>query len=364
MQAASAHGAGPVDLSHFEGKRVLVTGAAGSVGASLCQRLVSVRGVRLGLLDHFDHGLLRLADELAAGAPSGEAEVILCTVRDQAALARNFERFAPDIVIHAAALKHVHLGELAPSECVLTNLIGTRNVLAAAHRAGAGQFLLISSDKAAAPTCVMGAAKRLSELYLHAFVLEHATSMRVAAVRFGNVLGSQGSVAPRFAEQIEQGGPLTLTHPEMERYFINMDEAVDLILSVAAQGGGAGAAVATYVKDMGQPVSILRLAKEMMAQANQAVAITVTGLRPGEKLSEQLFDAFEEVDESGLAGVYAAAPRNPGAHVTSHDISELETLACAGDEKVLRDRVFARLEKRLGLAEAAMTAAKRAHPVS
>lgn len=362
MKAASAHGAGHVDLSHFEGKRVLVTGAAGSVGASLCQRLVSVRGVRLGLLDHFDHGLLRLADELAAGTPSGEAEVILCTVRDQAALARNFERFAPDIVIHAAALKHVHLGELAPSECVLTNLIGTRNVLAAAHRAGAGQFLLISSDKAAAPTCVMGAAKRLSELYLHGFVLEHATSMRVAAVRFGNVLGSQGSVAPRFAEQIEQGGPVTLTHTRMKRYFMDMDEAVDLILSVAAQDR-AGAAVATYVKDMGQPVSILRLAEEMIARANQAVAITVTGLRPGEKLSEQLFDAFEEVDESGLAGVYAAAPRNPGAHVTSHDISELETLACAGDEKVLRDRVFARLEKRLGLAEAAMTAAKRAHPV-
>ena len=357
MQAASAHGAGPVDLSHFEGKRVLVTGAAGSVGASLCQRLVGVRGIRLGLLDHFDHGLLRLADELAAGMPSGEAELILCTVRDRAALARNFERFAPDVVIHAAALKHVHLGELTPSECVLTNLIGTRNVLAAAHRASAGQFLLISSDKAAAPECVMGAAKRLSELYLHGFVLEHATSMRVAAVRFGNVLGSQGSVAPRFAEQIEQGGPVTLTHPRMKRYFMDMDEAVDLILSVAAQDR-AGAAVATYVKDMGQPVSILRLAEEMIARAGQAVAITVTGLRAGEKLNEQLFDAFEDVCESGLAGVYATTPRNPGAHVSSSDINELEAAAGAGDEKALRDLVFARLGERLGLGASAKRVAR------
>lgn len=362
MQTTSVNGSGPFDLSYFEGKRVLVTGAAGSVGASLCQRLAGIRGISLGLLDHFDHGLLRLADELAAATPS-ETEIILCSVRDQAALARNFERFAPDIVIHAAALKHVHLGELVPSECVLTNLIGTRNVLAAAHRAGAGQFLLISSDKAAAPQCVMGAAKRLSELYLHGFVLEHATSMRVAAVRFGNVLGSQGSVAPRFAEQIELGGPVTLTHPEMERYFLNMDEAVDLILSVAAQGR-PGAAAATYVKDMGQPVSILRLAEEMIARANQDVAIIVTGLRPGEKLSERLFDAFEDVYESGLAGVYATTPRNPGAHVSSHDINELETLACASDEKVLRDRLFACLEERLGPAEIATAVAKRGHSVS
>jgi len=338
----------PVDVRRFEGRRVLITGAAGSVGAALSHRLASAPGIRLGLLDHFDHGLLRLVDELLERAPAAQTELMLASVRDQGALARHFEAFAPDMVIHAAALKHVHLGELHPGECILTNLVGVRNVLAAAHSAGVEDFVLISSDKAAAPSCVMGAAKRLAELHLHGFAAEQRTLMQLSAVRFGNVMGSQGSVAPRFAEQIERGGPVTLTHPKMERYFVTMDEAVDLILRVSAFASLQRAPV-TYLKNMGEPISILRLAQQMMARGDRDVPIVVSGLRPGEKLTEQLFDEFEQVRESGLAGVYAITPRTSGAALGTLEIDQLETAVQTMQGEALRVHVFTCLDAKLML---------------
>lgn len=335
-----------VDTGVFAGRRILITGAAGSVGAALSQRLAAAPDIRLGLLDHADHGLIRLADELGETSPGAKVDLLLCSVRDPGALARTFDAFAPEIVIHAAALKHVHLGEAHPIECVLTNLIGARNVVAAAHAAGAGEFLLISSDKAAAPTCVMGAAKRLAELYLYGFAMERRTPMRLAAVRFGNVMGSQGSVAPRFAEQIERGGPVTLTHPDMERYFLTMDEAVEHILRVCALAPKHKDGAA-FVMDMGEPISIRRLAEEMIARAESNAAIAITGVRPGEKLSEQLFDDHEVTTPSALEGVFAVRPRHQGAFVSAFDISELEAVAQAADPQTMRARVFERLATRL-----------------
>jgi len=312
-------------------------------------RLAAIPGVALGLLDHFDHGLLRLTDELAQIAPGAEADVLLCSVRDQGALTRSFVDFGPDLVIHAAALKHVHLGETHPGQCVLTNLIGVRNALAAAHAAGAGEFLLISSDKAAAPSCVMGASKRLAELYLHGFAAERRTPMRLAAVRFGNVMGSQGSVAPRFADQIERGGPVTVTHPKMERFFLTMDEAVEHVLRVCALAPEHKTAAA-FVMDMGEPISILRLAEEMIARAGSRAKIAITGIRPGEKLTEQWFDEREITSASALPGVFLVKPHPRAGHVTSFDLGELEALARRADCDAIRAGVFACLEARLRMA--------------
>lgn len=330
----------------FEGRRVLITGAAGSVGAGLSLKLAEANGVRLGLLDHFDHGLLRLADEIAEAAPAAKTDLMLCSVRDADALGRAMAAFAPDVVIHAAALKHVHLGEAQPGECLLTNLVGVRHALSAAHAAGAGDFILISTDKAASPKCVMGAAKRLAELHLRGFLREHGPAMRLAAVRFGNVLGSQGSVAPRFADQIERGGPITLTHPKMERFFLTMDEAVALILRVAA-AERSEADAPTYVMDMGEPISILRLAEEMMARAGRKVPIAITGLRAGEKLNEQWFDAHEDVKRSAIPGVFEARPRGQRAHMSAADVADLENAARTLGPEALRAIVFACLEARL-----------------
>ncbi|HRE44189.1 MAG TPA: polysaccharide biosynthesis protein [Terricaulis sp.] len=334
----------------FEGRRVLITGAAGSVGAGLSLRLAAAKDIRLGLLDHFDHGLLRLADDIVEAAPTAKTELMLCSVREADAVARAMEAFAPDVVIHAAALKHVHLGEAHPGESLLTNLVGVRNALAAAHAAGAGEFILISTDKAASPHCVMGAAKRLAELHLRGFLRETGASMRLASVRFGNVLGSQGSVAPLFADQIERGGPITLTHPKMQRFFLTMDEAVSLILRVAAAERPESDAP-TYVMDMGEPISILRLAEEMMARAGRNVPITITGLRPGEKLNEQWFDAHETVKRSMIPGLFEARPRSGRAALSTAEVADLENAARTLAPDMLRALVFACLEARL--AEAA-----------
>jgi O-antigen biosynthesis protein WbqV len=259
-------------------------------------------------------------------------------------------RIQPDVVIHSAALKHVHLGERHPVECVLTNLVGVRNAVSAADAAGASHFVLISSDKAAAPTCVMGATKRLAELFLHGFRLEQPTSMQMKSVRFGNVLGSQGSVLPRFAAQIEAGGPLEVTHPEMERYFMSSGEAVGLILSVAALEDEQGA----YFMEMGEPVSILELGRGLIAGSGKDIEIEFTGLRPGEKLREQLSDEYERIAASRLPDVFRITPKALDAYLTSADVAHLETLARTMENNIVRQRVFAHLDESLGREERAV----------
>ncbi|MBL8546109.1 MAG: polysaccharide biosynthesis protein [Hyphomonadaceae bacterium] len=329
--------------AYFANKRVLITGAAGSIGSAVSLKLATLGCAHLAMLDQFDHGLLEVVEAVRRAHPALQTTEILCDVRDAARLEACVRRAEPDIVIHAAALKHVHMGERHPVECVLTNLVGVRNAAVASASAGASQFVLISSDKAAAPTCVMGATKRLAELYISGFALEHARSMRLKAVRFGNVLGSQGSVLPRFQAQIEAGGPLEVTHPRMERFFMTADEAVGLILSVTALNSDGGA----YFMEMGDAVSIVELGRRMIAKSGKEIEIVFTGLRPGEKLSEQLIDEYENAEPSSLPHVYRVSSKVADAHLTAGDVAHLEALARTMDNSILRQRVFAQLDERL-----------------
>lgn len=332
------------DLEAFyRDKCVLITGAAGSIGSAIAEYLAGLQCRRLVLLDQFDHGLLDILERV--GRIDRRLDVVdaLCDIRDGVRLERWFGRVRPDVVIHAAALKHVHLGERHPGACVLSNLVGVRNALIAAHKAGADYFTLVSSDKAASPVCVMGATKRLAELHLLGFEREHGAAMTIKSVRFGNVIGSQGSVLPRFSAQIAAGGPLEVTHPEMERFFMSVEEAVALILSVTRSDDGSGA----YFMEMGDPISILDLGREMIARSGRKIGIEFTGLRPGEKLKEELFDSAEAVAPASLPGVFKVAPRSADAALSTREVDELERIARTAEESVVLQRVFAHLDARL-----------------
>lgn len=339
--------------SFYEGKRVLVTGAAGSVGSALCLQLAELGCQRLAMLDQFDHGLLDIVERVHRANPRLDAVEALCDIRDRDRLQAWMNRVEPEVVIHAAALKHVHLGERHPVECVLTNLVGVRNTMVAAAAAGASDFMLVSSDKAASPVCVMGATKRLAEMHLFGFQMERASSMRLKSVRFGNVMGSQGSVAPRFTAQIAAGGPLEITHPDMVRFFMSSQEAVGLILTVASHKDSDARLTGSYFMEMGEPVSILELGREMIERSGRHIEIEFTGLRPGEKLKEELYDEYETVAECGLSGVYRVTPASADAYVTSADVAQLENMARTMEDAVVRQRVFAFLDARLGRAESA-----------
>jgi FlaA1/EpsC-like NDP-sugar epimerase len=302
----------------------------------------------LALLDHYDHGLLETVERVSANGRRLNVIEVLCDIRDPHRVSYWLEKIRPDVVIHAAALKHVHLGERHPGECVLTNLIGMQNVLTASVAAGAERFLLVSTDKAASPVCVMGASKRLGELYIEG--MHGASKTVLKAVRFGNVLGSQGSVEPRFAAQIRAGGPLQVTHPDMQRYFMSLEQAVDLLLSVTALDDEGG----VYFMEMGEAVSILEMGREMIARSGKDVPIEIVGLRPGEKLNEELFDEYEHVSSTSLPGVFKVAPLSAQAHVTASDLAQLETLARSTEDAVVRQRVFAHLDARLGRDEPAV----------
>jgi O-antigen biosynthesis protein WbqV len=334
---------------YFEGATVLVTGAGGSIGGELCRGLLRLGCRQIIELDYSDHALINLLEGLSPADRQRTTDV-LCDVRDLERLTAVFCRFKPDAVIHAAALKHVHMGDRHPTECVLTNLVGVRNAALAASRANVGRFLLISSDKAAAPVSVMGACKRLAELFLHGFARELAargSKMRLASVRFGNVFGSAGSVVPLFLRQIAQGGPLTLTHLQMRRYFMTLHEAVGLILNVTALVGEKEPAVATYLLDMGRPVRIVDLAHRLMEITGKVVPIEVCGLREGEKLDEQLFDAAERFEPCSVEGVTRLAPFPDLAMVGEREVEELENLSRSLSDQVLRSRVFAYLDMHL-----------------
>lgn len=334
----------------YANKRILITGAAGSIGADLALELARLGCAHLAMLDQFDHGLLDIVERVQRAAPRLPVSEALCDVRDADRLDSWMRKIEPDVVFHSAALKHVHLGERHPVECILTNLVGAHNALTAAVNVGAGHFMLISSDKAAAPSCVMGATKRLAELHLAGFQREHPSQTRLRSVRFGNVIGSQGSVLPRFAAQIEGGGPLEVTHPEMERFFMSPREAVGLILSVAAlDERGIGA----YFMEMGDAVSIVDLGRALIRQSGKPIDIEITGLRPGEKLKEQLADEYEAIQPTALANVFRVTPVALDAYVTSADVAHLEAVARTMDNAIVRQRVFAHLDERLGRREPA-----------
>ncbi|MES1156535.1 MAG: polysaccharide biosynthesis protein [Alphaproteobacteria bacterium] len=338
----------------FSDKRVLITGAAGSVGSALCEALARIGCAHLAMLDQFDHGLLDIVERVLRLDPALETTEALCDIRDRGRLDVWMARIAPDIVIHAAALKHVHLGERHPVECVLTNLVGVRNTLAAAAAAGAKEFVLVSSDKAASPVCVMGATKRLAELFLLGFHRERGAEIQLKAVRFGNVLGSQGSVAPRFAAQIAAGGPLEVTHPEMQRFFMSSEEAVGLVLGVTALEDPSAGRAGAYYMEMGEPVSILEFGRQLIADSGKDIEIIFTGLRSGEKLKEELYDGYESASPCALTNVFRVEPISPDAYVSSADVAQLENISRTLDDALVRQRVFAFLDARLGRFEQAV----------
>lgn len=279
--------------SLLKGKTVLVTGGGGSIGSELCRQIMKYTPEKLVILDIYENNLYDIEIELKAEYPKGQIEAVIASVRDKARLKEVFEEFKPSLVFHAAAHKHVPLMENNPLEAIKNNVFGTYNVVNCANEYGVEKFVLISTDKAVNPTNIMGASKRLCEMIVQA--KNKVSKTEYVAVRFGNVLGSNGSVIPLFKKQIEKGGPVTVTHKDITRFFMTIPEAVQLILQAVtyAEGGEI------FVLDMGEPVKIYDLAVSLIKllgyEPNVDIPIQITGLRPGEKLYEEIL-----MEEEGL----------------------------------------------------------------
>lgn len=324
----------------IEGRRVLVTGAGGSIGAELVRQISRYQPARLILLDNSEYHLYQIGLELHETHDALSRSLLLGDVRDRGRLDEIMAAETPELVFHAAALKHVPMVEDNPLEGILTNVIGTRHVADACRKAGVVALVQISTDKAINPSSVMGATKRLAESYCQALDIaerrDGKRGTRFVTVRFGNVLGSTGSVVPLFHRQLAAGGPLTVTHPDMTRYFMTVREAVELVLQASALGveGSAKEAGKIYVLDMGDPVKIMDLARQMIRLAglrpDKDIEITVTGLRPGEKLHEELFHAAEPMDPAGHPGMQLASPRTVNQELLSRSLDELGALAQNG----------------------------------
>jgi len=311
---------------HFSGKRILVTGAGGSIGSELCRQLHQFGPAELIMLDRDESALHAVQLTLSGQALLDSDETVLADIRDPRRIREVFERFRPQIVFHAAALKHLPLLERYPAEAVLSNILGTQTVLETAAACGAESFVNISTDKAADPVSILGYSKRIAER-LTAHMAGQAGG-NYLSVRFGNVLGSRGSVLSTLSAQVEAGGPLTVTHPEVARYFMTGDEAVQLVLQAAVIGGSGE----VMILDMGEPVRIADIAKRLSARSACPVDIVYTGLRPGEKLTEDLLGA----DEADYR------PRHPlirHAKVPPLDPGQLSRLTVHGDEASLRRRL-------------------------
>lgn len=325
------------------GKRVLVTGAAGSIGSEICRQVAAFGCARLALLDHSEFGLFNIDQEIATTHPRLDRREIICDVRDRDRVMACVAAETPDIIFHAAALKHVPMVENHPTEGVLTNVVGTWNVADAARQAGVFQMVMISTDKAVDPANVMGATKRLAEAVVRGL---HARGggTNFSVVRFGNVLGSAGSVAPIFQDQIRRGGPVTVTHPDVERYFMTIPEAVQLVLHASAQSALRDLAQpGVFVLDMGEPVKIVDLARNMISlhglRPDVDIPIAFTGLRPGEKLTEDLVDSSERV-LARMESVSEVADLGVAAALSSSQVRTLEALARSGDEAGARQAVY------------------------
>jgi FlaA1/EpsC-like NDP-sugar epimerase len=276
----------------LRGKRVVVTGAGGSIGAELCRQICRFAPARLALVEQAENPLFYIHRELAQSRPGLDVVPCIADVADARRVGDLFEAFRPEVVFHAAAHKHVPMMEWNPGEAIKNNVFGTKVVADAADRAGAGAFVMISTDKAVNPTSIMGATKRVAELYVQALAANSRTMF--VAVRFGNVLGSAGSVIPVFKEQIKAGGPVTVTHPEMQRYFMTIPEACQLVMQAAAMGKGGE----IFVLDMGKPVRIVDLAHDLIRLSGfseEEIRIEFTGLRPGEKMFEELSTGGENM---------------------------------------------------------------------
>jgi FlaA1/EpsC-like NDP-sugar epimerase len=314
------------------GQRVLITGAGGSIGSEIALQVMQLGPADLVLLDHDE---THLHDAMAR--LDGNARSVLGDIRDETFVDGLLQELRPQVVFHAAAHKHVPILERFPAEAVRTNVHGTNVLVRAAIRYGTQRFVAISTDKAVRPGCVMGATKRLAEQIV---VNGDGPGRHFCAVRFGNVLGSRGSVVPTFLEQLRTGGPLTVTHPDMTRFFMTTREAVSLVLQAAATSEGGE----VFVLDMGEPVRIVDLAERLIGlsgmQPGQDIEIRFTGLRPGEKLNEELCSSEETVHRTGHAKVFRVGTSTPDPGTLATSVSALCTLAWGGHDEATRALLF------------------------
>jgi FlaA1/EpsC-like NDP-sugar epimerase len=323
------------------GKRVLVTGAGGTIGGELTRQIASYGPARLTLLDASEFALYTIDVEIGERCPGLPKATVLADVRDRERILRILREEKHELVFHAAALKHVPMVETHPLEGLLTNAVGTRNMADACRATGVEAMVLISTDKAVNPSSLMGATKRLAESYCQALNIARgaAGGTRFVTVRFGNVLGSTGSVVPLFERQLKAGGPLTVTHPDVKRYFMTVREAVELVLEATVLGTEAAPEEADgrlFVLDMGEPIKIIDLARQMIRLAGlrpeRDIAIRITGLRAGEKLTEELFHAGEALEPTRYGGILTAKPRTTDLAALQAGLGGIEIRARMGDQ--------------------------------
>jgi FlaA1/EpsC-like NDP-sugar epimerase len=328
-------------------KAIIVTGGGGSIGSEICERVVTFGAARLLVVENSEPALYAILETLLAQNTEAVIEGRIADIRDRDRVMRLINEFKPDIVFHAAALKHVPILERDWSEGVKTNIFGSVNVADAALASGASAMVMISTDKAIEPVSMLGLTKRFAEMYCQALDHDLASEtdgkppMRLISVRFGNVLASNGSVVPKFKAQIEAGGPVTVTHPDMVRYFMTIREACDLVITAATHAlTPVRPDVSIYVLNMGQPVKIVDLAERMIRlsglQPGYDIEIAFTGIRPGERLNEILFATEEPTIDIGIAGIMAAKPNEPPMRALRKWIEELEQATAKDDRAAIR----------------------------
>ncbi len=293
---------------YIEGRIILVTGGGGSIGSELCRQIARFKPRKLIALDIYENSVFELANELKTTFPTLSFEIVIGSVRSKARMREVFLKFKPHVVFHAAAHKHVPLMEANPKEAVVNNILGTKNLLDLSDEYAVEKFVMISTDKAVNPTNVMGATKRVAEMILQTMSEAGTSKTSYAAVRFGNVLGSNGSVIPIFRKQIEKGGPVTVTHQDINRYFMTIPEAVQLVIQTGAMAEGGE----IFILDMGDPVRIMDLAENVIRLSGYVpyvdIDIQVTGLRPGEKLYEELLLDEEGIEKTSHHKIYVGHP--------------------------------------------------------
>jgi FlaA1/EpsC-like NDP-sugar epimerase len=329
---------GSLGRAAYQGKRILVTGAGGSIGSEICRQLLMLRPAMLAILDKDENSIYDLQNELQLRDPKTRVRAFIADMKIRERIAAVVSEVRPQVVLHAAAHKHVPLMELQPCEAVLNNVMGFKHVLEVCRTLGVERFVFISSDKAVNPTNVMGATKRVGERLLSIY---SGGLMKAASVRFGNVMGSRGSVIPLFQRQIEKGGPVTVTHPDIVRFFMTIPEAVQLVL----RAGSLAMRNEIYVLDMGNPRRVLDLARQMIElsglEPGKDIEIVITGLRPGEKMEEELAGPDESMRETRFQKVFEIPPTPFEESGFRRDLEALIDAAKGGD----RDAVIALLTR-------------------
>lgn len=319
---------------YIKDKVILVTGGGGSIGSELCRQIAKFNPKKLLILDIYENNAYDLQMELNYNFPNLNKEVIIASIRDEKRLKDIFQKYEPEVVFHAAAHKHVPLMENNPGEAIKNNIIGTYNVAKCSHLYGVKKFVQISTDKAVNPTNVMGATKRFSEIMIQAF--DSVSETEYVAVRFGNVLGSNGSVIPLFKKQIAHGGPVTVTHPEINRYFMTIPEASQLVIQAGAMANGGE----IFVLDMGEPVKIADLAKDLIRlsgyQPEVDIKIEYTGLRPGEKLYEELLMDEVALTSTDHDKIYIEKPTNNSMEFIEKSIGEFREVLGKDREMIFK----------------------------